>query len=78
MQNTIFDLPQTTGSIHFFLGEGSANILETATGELEGNMALGHHLGFRHGPGETGTTPAKTLFYVVVSQGNSGNKVGKW
>ena len=21
MQNTIFDLPQTTGSIHFFLGE---------------------------------------------------------
>ena len=22
MQNTIFDLPQTTGSIHFFLGEG--------------------------------------------------------
>ena len=39
-QNTIFDLLQTTGSIHFFLGEGSANILEKATGELEGKMKM--------------------------------------
>ena len=36
MQNTIFDNPPT-GSILFFLGEGECQyILETATGELEG------------------------------------------
>ena len=35
-------------------------------------MALGHS-GFRHGK-----TLQKGCFYVVVSQGNSGNKVGKW
>ena len=28
--------------------------------------------------GETGTTLQKGCFYVVVSQGNLGNKVGKW
>ena len=39
-------------------------------------MALCHS-GFR--PGETGKTLQKGSFYVVgVSQGNSGNKVGKW
>ena len=41
-------------------------------------MTLGHHSGFRHVPRETGTTLQKGCFYVVVSQGNSGNKVGKW
>ena len=40
-------------------------------------MTLGRHSGFRHVPGETGTTLQKGCFYVV-SQGNSGNKVGKW
>ena len=41
MQNTIFDLPQTTGSSHFFFWEREiANILETATGELEGKMKM--------------------------------------
>ena len=40
-------------------------------------MTLGHS-GFRYVPGETGTTLQKGCFYVVVSQGNSGNKVGKW
>ena len=41
MQNTIFDLPQTTGSINFFFWKReSANILETATGELEGKMKM--------------------------------------
>ena len=39
-------------------------------------MTLGHHSGFRHVSGETGTTLQKGCFYVVVSQGNSGNKVG--
>ena len=29
-------------------------------------------------PGETGKTLQKGCFYVVVSQGNSGNKVEKW
>ena len=38
-------------------------------------MTLGRHSGFRHVPGETGTTLQKGCFYVVVSQGNSGNKV---
>ena len=38
-------------------------------------MALGRHAGFRHVPGETVTTLQKGSFYVVVSQGNSGNKV---
>ena len=41
-------------------------------------MTLGRHSGFRHVPGETGTTLQKGCFYVVVFQGNSGNKVGKW
>ena len=41
-------------------------------------MTLDRHSGFRHVPGETGTTLQKGCFYVVVSQGNSGNKVGKW
>ena len=41
-------------------------------------MTLGRHSGFRPVPGETGTTLQKGCFYVVVSQGNSGNKVGKW
>ena len=41
-------------------------------------MALGRHSGFIHVPGETGTTLQKGCFYVVVSQGNSGNKVEKW
>ena len=41
-------------------------------------MTLGRHSGFRHVPGETGTTLQKGCFYVVVSQGNSGNEVGKW
>ena len=36
-------------------------------------MTLGRHV-----PGETGTTLQKGCFYVVVSQGNSGNKVEKW
>ena len=40
MQNTIFDLDQKTGSIHFFWKRESANILETATGELEGKMKM--------------------------------------
>ena len=40
-------------------------------------IALGHS-GFRHVPGESGKTLQKGCFYVVVSQGNSGNKVGKW
>ena len=35
MQNTIFDLPQTTGSTHFFWEREGANILETATGEMK-------------------------------------------
>ena len=38
-------------------------------------MKLGRHSGFRHVPGETGTTLQKGCFYVVVSQGNTGNKV---
>ena len=33
-------------------------------------MTLGHHSGFRHVSGETGTTLQKGCFYVVVSQGN--------
>ena len=41
-------------------------------------MTLGRHSGFRYVPGETGTTVQKDCFYVVVSQGNSGNKVEKW
>ena len=41
-------------------------------------VALGRHSGFRYVPGETGKTLQKGCFYVVVSQGNSGNKVGKW
>ena len=41
-------------------------------------MTLGHHSGFRHVSGETVTTLQKGCFYVVVSQGNSGNKMGKW
>ena len=42
-------------------------------------MTLGRHSGFRHVPGETGTTLQKGCFYVVVvSQGNSGNKMEKW
>ena len=41
-------------------------------------MTLGRHSGFRHVPGETGTALQKGCFYVVVSQGNSRNKVGKW
>ena len=41
-------------------------------------MTLSRHSGFRHVPGETGTTMQKVFFYVVVSQGNSGNKVEKW
>ena len=41
-------------------------------------MTLGHHSGFRHVSGETGTTLQKGCFYVVVSQGNTENKVGKW
>ena len=40
MQNTIFDLPQTTGSIHLFWERESSNILETATGELEEKMKM--------------------------------------
>ena len=39
---------------------------------------LDRHSGFRHVPGETGTTLQEGCFYVVVSQGNSGNKVEKW
>ena len=39
-------------------------------------MALGRHSEFR--PGETGKPLQKGRFYVVVSQENSGNKVGKW
>ena len=35
-------------------------------------MTLGRHSGFRHVPGETGTTLQKGCFYVVASQGNSG------
>ena len=38
-------------------------------------MTLGRHSGFRRVPGETGTTLQKGCCYVVVSQGNSGNKV---
>ena len=41
-------------------------------------MTLGRHLGFRHVPGKTGTTLQKCCIYVVVSQGNAGNKVEKW
>ena len=41
-------------------------------------MTLGHHSGFRHVSGETGTTVQRGCLYVVVSQGNTGNKVGKW
>ena len=41
-------------------------------------MTLGHHSGFRHVPGETGTNLQNGSFYVVVSQGNPMNKVGKW
>ena len=40
-------------------------------------MALDHS-GFRQGPGETGKPLQKGCVYVVLSQGNSGNKVGKW
>ena len=40
-------------------------------------MTLGRHSGCRHVSGETGTTLQKGCFYVVVSQGNSGNKVEK-
>ena len=41
MQNTIFELPNTTGSILFFFWEGECQyILETATGELEGKMGM--------------------------------------
>ena len=32
-------------------------------------MTLGRHSGFRHVPGESGTTLQKGCFYVVVSQG---------
>ena len=41
-------------------------------------IALGRHSGFRHVPGETEKTLQKGCFYVVVSQGSSGNKMGKW
>ena len=41
-------------------------------------MALGRPSGFRYVPGETGKTLQKGCFYVVVSQGNSWNKVEKW
>ena len=41
-------------------------------------MTLGRHSGFRHIPGQTETTLQKSCFNVVVSQGNSGNRVGKW
>ena len=40
-------------------------------------MTLGRHSGLRHVPEETGTNLKKGCFYVVVSQGNSENKVGK-
>ena len=40
------------------------------------SMALGRHSRFRHVPGETGKTLQKGCFYVVVSQGKPGNKVG--
>ena len=33
---------------------------------------------FFNGPGETGKPCKKAAFCVVASQGNSGNKVGKW
>ena len=42
------------------------------------SVTLSRHSGPRDVPGETGTTLQKGCFYVVVSQGNSGNKVGKW
>ena len=41
-------------------------------------MTLGHHSGSRQVSGETGTTLQKGWFYVVVSKGNSENKVEKW
>ena len=41
-------------------------------------MALGRHSEFIHVPGETGKPLQEGCFYVVVSQGNSGNKVEKW
>ena len=95
MQNTIFDLPQATGSIHFFLGEGECQYPDSnrRIGRKNENdnpvrkwhicssiitsmfaflMALGHS-GFRHGK-----TLQKGCFYIVVTQGNSGNKVEKW
>ena len=40
MQNTIFDLRKTTGSIHFFWERESANVLETSTGEFGGKMKM--------------------------------------
>ena len=44
MQNTIFDLPQTCWFYSFFFWESeNANILENATGELEGKMKMTIH-----------------------------------
>ena len=40
-------------------------------------MALGRS-GFRHGSGEARKILQKGCFYIVVSQGNSENKVEKW
>ena len=89
MQNTIFDLPHTIGSIHFFW-ENCKEKWKWQSIEKVAYMFFNHyinlcfflmalgHSGFRQGPGETGKTLQKGSFCVVVSQGNSGNIVGKW
>ena len=93
MQNTIFDLhpappppPPPTGSILFFSGRGRVQIYPGDSNRRIGRenendnpvrkctsiitfifgflMTLGRH--------------SEGCFYVVVSQGNSGNIVGKW
>ena len=87
MQNTIFDLLQYPGDSNRRIGRKNENDNPVRKWYLCSSIialmfafsiALGRHSGFRHGPGETGKTLQKGCICVVVSQGNSGNKVGKW
>ena len=79
MQNTIFDLPPPPPPPLPPANCFYSFFLEINTLIFGVFMTLGRHSGFRHVPGETGTTLQKCCCcYLVVSQGNSGNKVGKW
>ena len=95
MQNTIFDLPHTTGSVLFFSGRGRVPIYPGDSNRRIGRknendnpvrvvyMFFNHYInlwvfhdiqGFRHVPGETGTTCKKAVFILLFSREIQGIK----